>query len=85
MITKNETDKGDSGKTAPPCIEPVEVAVLLSLIFDGMSTMRPDLAMILESRGIDRDRFSHDVRQLITVMVTTPEACGENGRSPSGS
>jgi len=85
MITKNKTDNGDSGKTVPLCIEPVEVAVLLSLIFDGMSPMRPDLAMILERRGIDRARFSHDVRQLITVMITTPEAGGEKERSPSGS
>jgi hypothetical protein len=85
MKSRNETDTGDSGKTIPPGIEPVEVAVLLSLIFDGMSQIRPDLKMILESRGIDGDRFSHDVRHLMTVMITTPDACGKTENSKSRS
>lgn len=85
MKSRNETDAGTSGETVAPGIEPVEVAVLLSLIFDGMSPIRPDLEMILKSRGIDKDRFAQDVRHLVTVMVTTPEACGETERSPAGS
>lgn len=79
-MTLNEPDNSGSDKSVPQSIEPVEVAVLLSLIFYGISPMRPDLQMILESRGIDREKFSHDVRHLVTVMVTTPEARWENGR-----
>jgi hypothetical protein len=50
-------------------IEPVEVAVLLSVVFDGISRIRPDLQMVLDSRGIDRQAFSRDVAGLIAGLI----------------
>ena len=50
--------------------EPEEIAVLLTMITDGINNMRPDLQMILASRGIDKEKFSRDARRLITAMIT---------------
>jgi len=51
-------------------VEPEEIAVLLTMISDGINNMRPDLLMILASRGIDKEKFSRDVKRLITAMIT---------------
>lgn len=62
-------------------VEPEEIAVLLTMISDGINNMRPDLLMILASRGIDKEKFSRDVKRLITAMITNT---GKN-REPDGS
>jgi len=53
-------------------VEPEELAVLLSIISDGITNLRPDLQMILAGRGVDREKFSRDVRRLVTVMIANP-------------
>ena len=78
MTTKDQTEKCTGNEQTRQEIEPVEVAVLLSVIFDGVSQMRPDLQMILASQGIDGNKFSHDVRQMVTTMITVPEARWED-------
>jgi AcrR family transcriptional regulator len=52
-------------------VEPEEIAVLLTMISDGITNMRPDLQMILAGRGIDGERFSRDVRHLIAGMIAS--------------
>lgn len=59
-------------------VEPEEIAVLLTMISDGINNMRPDLLMILASRGIDKEKFSKDIKRLITAMITTT---GKKGAS----
>jgi len=73
MTTENQAEVSTAHETTRHGIEPVEVAVLLSVIFDGVSQIRPDLQMILTSRGIDGDKFSQDVRQMVSTMITVPE------------
>ncbi len=51
-------------------VEPEEIAVLLTLISDGIINMRPDLVMILASKGVDKEKFALDVKRLITAMIT---------------
>jgi hypothetical protein len=80
----NTEDKTYTNDTQATEIEPVEIAVLLSLIFDGMSQIRPDLKMILEQKGVCQEQFSHDVSTLVTTMITTtPQASWKSEGSVS--
>jgi len=83
MTTTEEQATVTCGDDVQSEIESVEVAVLLSVIFDGLSQMRPDLQMILDGRGIDRQKFSRDVRELVAVMITHPEADWEKAAAVS--
>lgn len=61
-------------------VEPEEIAVLLTMISDGINNMRPDLLMILASKGIDKEKFSRDVKRLITAMITNSGKKERTGR-----
>jgi AcrR family transcriptional regulator len=63
-------------------VEPEEIAVLLTMISDGINNMRPDLLMILASRGIDKEKFSRDVKRLVTAMITSTVKPGESMSPP---
>jgi TetR/AcrR family transcriptional regulator len=68
-IMCNSIQTGIDDGTIRPDVDPVEAAVLLSSISKRMSDIPPDHEKILESRGIDRDKFVIDVEDLIRHMI----------------
>lgn len=70
MRFRNAIQAGIEDGSIRSDVEPEEIAVLLTMISDGINNMRPDLLMILASRGIDKEKFSRDVKRLITAMIT---------------
>lgn len=51
-------------------VDSVEAAILLSVIFNGMVNMGDWSKEILESRGINQEKFSNDVGDLFLNMLT---------------
>jgi len=77
---RNAIEAGIEDGSIRSDVEPEEIAILLTMISDGINNMRPDLLMILASRGIDKEKFSRTVKRLIMAMITNT---GKNG-SPEG-
>ncbi len=50
-------------------VDPVEVAILLSSISKSMSEIPPDHVRILESRGINSEKYFIDIEDLIRHMI----------------
>ncbi len=69
IIMCNSIQTGIDDGTIRPEIDPVEAAVLLSSISKKMSDIPPDHEKILESRGIDHEKFIADVEKLIKYMI----------------
>lgn len=55
--------------TIRPDVDPVEVAILLSSISKSMSEIPPDHIRILESRGVNNEKYFMDVEDLIRHMI----------------
>ena len=68
-IMCNSIQVGINDGTIRSDVDPVEAAVLLSSIAKRMSDIPPDHEKILESRGIDHDKFVRDVEELIRHMI----------------
>jgi AcrR family transcriptional regulator len=68
-IMCNSIQIGIDDGTIRSDVDPVEAAVLLSSIAKRMSDIPPDHEKILESRGIDHDKFVMDVEDLIKHMI----------------
>jgi len=58
----------DGGEIRPD-VDPVEAAILLSVIFNGMVNMGDWSKEILESRGIDEHKFAMDAGDLFLHML----------------
>lgn len=69
IIMCNSIQTGIDDGTIRPEIDPVEAAVLLSSISKKMSDIPPDHEKILESRGIDHEKFIVDVEKFIKYMI----------------
>ncbi|HHT18220.1 MAG: TetR/AcrR family transcriptional regulator [Euryarchaeota archaeon] len=69
IIMCNSIKTGIDDGTIRPDVDPVEAAVLLSSISKKMSNIPLDHEKILESRGIDHDKFVADVEKLIRYMI----------------
>ncbi len=69
IIMCNSIQTGIDDGTIRPDIDPVEAAVLLSSISKKMSEIPPDHGKILESRGINHEKFFTDVEKLIKYMI----------------
>jgi AcrR family transcriptional regulator len=69
IIMCNSIQTGIDDGTIRPESEPVEAAVLLSSISKKMSDIPPDHEKILESRGIDHEKFIVDVEKFIKYMI----------------
>ena len=65
----NSIQKGiDDGEIRPE-VDPVEAAVLLSVIFNGKVNMGDWAKEILENRGIGEEKFSSDIGDLFLYML----------------
>jgi TetR/AcrR family transcriptional regulator len=58
----------DEGEIRPD-VDPVEAAILLSVISNGMVNMGDWSKEILESRGIDEQKFNMDIGELVLHML----------------
>ena len=58
----------DEGEIRPD-VDPVEATILLSVIFNGMANMGDWAKEILESRGIDEQKFTGDIGDLFLHML----------------
>jgi TetR/AcrR family transcriptional regulator len=58
----------DEGEIKPD-VDPVEAAILLSIIFNGKVNMGDWAKEILESRGIDEQKFTKDIGDLFLYML----------------
>jgi TetR/AcrR family transcriptional regulator len=61
--------KGIDGGEIRPDVDPVEAAILLSVIFNGKVNMGDWSKEILESRGIDEQKFTKDIGDLFLHML----------------
>ena len=52
-----------------PDVDPVEATILLSVIFNGKVNMGDWSKEILESRGIDEQKFTKDIGDLFLHML----------------
>jgi len=52
-----------------PELEPGEAAVIFTLLLESVPRMRPDLAMVLDSKSIDRQKFARDVGDFMVLML----------------
>jgi AcrR family transcriptional regulator len=68
-IMCNSIQTGLDDGTIRPDVDPVEAAVLLSSISKRMSDIPLDHEKLLDSRGIDREKFVVDVEDLIRHMI----------------
>lgn len=68
-IMCNSIQTGLDDETIRSDVDPVEAAVLLSSISKRMSDIPLDHEKLLESRGIDREKFVGDVEDLIRHMI----------------
>lgn len=59
-----------------PDVNSVEVAVLLTMIGEGIANMRPDLKKALVMFGISRDQFLRDVGSLERHMLMNTRTAG---------
>jgi len=64
FIGIDSIQKGIEGGEIRPDVDPVEAAVLLSVIFNGRVNMGDWSKEILESRGIDEQNFAKDIGNL---------------------
>jgi hypothetical protein len=60
---------GISDGTIRPGIDPVEVAVIHTLLLQSIPNMRLDLKKALESSGISRQKFASDIREFMGKMI----------------
>ena len=58
----------DEGEIRPD-VDPTEAAILLSVIFNGMVNMGSWSKEILESKGIDEQKFARDIGDLFLHML----------------
>ncbi len=69
FIGIDSIQKGIEGGEIRPDVDPVEAAVLLSVIFNGRVNMGDWSKEILESRGIDEQKFTKDTGNLFLHML----------------
>ena len=69
FIGIDSIQKGIDGGEIRPDVDPVEAAVLLSVIFNGRVNMGDWSKEILESRGIDEQKFTKDTGNLFLHML----------------
>ena len=50
-------------------IDPVETAVMLNIITEGVQNIRPDLVRILENNQINQEKFESDTRKFISYIL----------------
>ncbi len=68
-IMRDSLKMGIKDGTIRQDIDPVEVAILLSAISKTMSEIPPDHIRILESRGINSEKYFMDVEDLLRHMI----------------
>jgi AcrR family transcriptional regulator len=52
-----------------PELDPEEAAVIFTLLLESVPRMRPDLAMVLDSKSIDQQKFARDVGDFMVLML----------------
>lgn len=62
-------ERGIKEGTVRPGLDPVEVAVVYTLLLQSIPNMRLDLKKALEDRGIDGELFASDIRQFMGKMI----------------
>jgi AcrR family transcriptional regulator len=60
----------DEGKIRSD-IDPLELSVILVLIYENMNNLRPDIKIILESQNIDLNEFVEDVKSILSNLMVT--------------
>ena len=69
FIGMDSIQKGiDEGEIRPD-VDPVEATIFLSVIFNGKVNMGDWAKEILESRGIDEQKFTKDIGDLFLHML----------------
>jgi len=68
-IMCNSVQSGIDDGSIRPDVDPAESAILLSSISKSMSDIPPDHERILESKGINHDKFIMDVEEMIRHMI----------------
>jgi TetR/AcrR family transcriptional regulator len=63
-------EQGKKEGTVRPDINSVEVTVLQTLIANSIDNLPPDLQDLLESQGINHDKFLKDVGEFLGYMIT---------------
>lgn len=69
FIGIDSIQKGIDGGEIRPDVDPVEAAILLSVIFNGRVNMGDWAKEMLESRGIDEQKFTQDIGDLFLHML----------------
>ncbi|MGA9141663.1 MAG: TetR/AcrR family transcriptional regulator, partial [Methanocella sp.] len=52
-------------------LDPVEAATVFTLLLESVPRMRPDLAKVLETHGIDQPGFAKDIDDFISHMLAS--------------
>ncbi len=68
-IQSDAIGQGIKEGTIRPDLDPVEAAVVYTLLLQSIPNMRLDLRIALEERGIDRALFASDIRQFMGNMI----------------
>ena len=69
IILCNSIQNGIDDGTIREDVDPLEAAILVSLIYESMSNMSFLYKYLLKKKGIDKQKFGVDVRDLIHYML----------------
>ena len=69
FIGIDSIQKGIDDGEIRPDVDPVEAAILLSVIYNGKVNMGDWSKEILESKGIDKQKFTNDIGDLFLHML----------------
>lgn len=61
-------------------LDPEEAAIVFTLLLESVPRMRPDLAVVLENKGIDQPKFARDIGDLMGFMLAGKDAAGKGKR-----
>lgn len=51
-------------------IDPLELAVILVIIYENMNNLRPDIKIILESQNINLNNFVENIESILSYLIT---------------
>lgn len=68
-LTRALVEGGVRDGSIRPDVNPVEVSVLFSMVFDSFSRMTPQQVQVLENEGIGRHEFLADARDLLDYII----------------
>ncbi|MCD1295295.1 TetR/AcrR family transcriptional regulator [Methanocella sp. CWC-04] len=69
VIMCNSIKEGIDEGMFRPDLDPAEAAIIFTMVLESVPNMRPDLKSVLDSRGIDRSKFSKDIGDFIGNML----------------